>query len=212
MVKKRTVKSTKATKTEKPVKSVKSVKKDKKQMTETMNTVGTKVSRTVNLGDFESVKIEFSLNKNIKMDADVEKELDGIFEIIEAKVDEKLEKYEEVPEEKEVQEEPEEDEELEEEEDSEEEEGDSEEDGDDDDGEEDSEEDDEISEEAIMAMNKKELAALIKESGLTDEVNPKEFKKIGELRKAVIDAMFEEDGDDSEDGGDEWDDDEWADD
>jgi hypothetical protein len=202
MVKKRTVKSTKATKTEKPV------KKDKKQMTETiMNTVGTKVSRTVNLDNFESVKIEFSLNKNIKMDADIEKELDGIFGLIEAKVDEKLEKYEEeVPEEKEPEDEPEEEEEESEEEEPEE---DEEEDETEDD--EEPEEDDDISEEAIMAMKKKELVALIKEEGLEDEVNPKEFSKIGELRKAVIDAMFEEDGDDSDDS-EEWDDDEWADD
>ncbi|MDP8268319.1 MAG: hypothetical protein P9L97_06270 [Candidatus Tenebribacter davisii] len=71
---------------------------------------------------------------------------------------------------------------------------------------------DELTEDDIKKMKKAELVALIAEEEL--ELNPKDFKKIDDFRAAVIDALFEEDGEEgSGDAGDadEWDDSEWDD-
>jgi hypothetical protein len=72
----------------------------------------------------------------------------------------------------------------------------------------------EIDEDDIRKMKKDELLELIEDEQL--ELDPKDYKKIGELREAVIDALFEEDpGDDEGSAGGEddpdWDDDDWED-
>jgi len=196
-------------------------KEEKKMKNHEMVTISGSMSRTVNLGDFESAKIEFSVIKqNLPADSNIEAGLDALFEIVEAKVDEKLKSYEDMadevdsdevdlpkkdskitpPEEKSPEEKsPEEESPEEEEEDSPE--------------EEDSEEDD-ITEEVIMLMKRKELIELIEKEKIED-FNHKDHKKIGDLRTAVINALFEEEGDDSS-GSDEdnetWDDESWDDD
>ncbi len=61
-------------------------------------------------------------------------------------------------------------------------------------------------------MKKADIIKLIKDEEL--EINPNEYKKIGELRAAVIDDLFD-DEDDEDDEDDDWDsddDDDWGDD
>lgn len=77
---------------------------------------------------------------------------------------------------------------------------------------------DDITEDEILKMTKKECAKLIKDEGL--ELNPKDYSKVGGLREAIIDALFEPADEDDDDGeyeeepGDddgEWEDEEWGD-
>jgi len=86
--------------------------------------------------------------------------------------------------------------------------------GDDDQNEDDENENDEdLTEDDIKKMKKKELLQVIADEELEDEVDPKEFKKINDLRAAIIDALFEDDeNEDDEFDDDEFDDDEWGDD
>jgi len=85
-------------------------------------------------------------------------------------------------------------------------------DDDDDSDDDDDDSDDEITEDEIKKMKKADLIQLIKDEEL--DVNPKKFKKIADLRTAVIDDIFDDDDDDDDD--DDWDsdddDDDWGDD
>lgn len=172
-----------------------------------MKSISATQSRTVNLGDFESTRIEFTVTEHdIPGDTDINAALDALYGIVENKLDEKLKPYEDLADENacdpadvdpDV---------------------DSEDDPADVDPEDDpadvdpDPEDDDISEEAIMKMKRKELVELIKAEGIED-LDHKEYKKIGDLRTAVIDALFEDEGaaDADEDPNEEWDDSEWDD-
>jgi len=181
-----------------------------------MKTICAVQSRTVNLGDFESTRIEFSVTEQISADADVNAALDTIFETVEAKVDEKLKPYEDVVDGDAQEPEDTPDDESEPKESKSEDTSDDELEHKESEPEDTPDEKDEISEEKIMVMKRKELAELIETEGIND-LDHKDHKKINDLRLAVIDALFEEDdstdsSEDSSDGTDEWDDSEWEDD
>jgi len=195
------------TKVEKDSGAVTKTVQREEKMTKPMITISGSMSRTVNLGDFESAKIEFSVIKqNLPADSDIEAGLDALFEIVEAKVDEKLKPYEDMadgdtsdedPPEEDAKVAPPKDKVPEE------------------DSPEEEEEEEDITEEMILAMKRKDLIALIEKEGL-DDLNHKDHKKIGDLRTAVINALFEEDSDedsgDSDEDNESWDDSEWEDD
>lgn len=142
--------------------------------------------------DFGKEKVSLGLSENVKESDDPMDLADEIYDTLEAKVKEKFkllsadDEYEEEDEE----------EENEEEEDEEEDEEDEEEDDEDD-----------ITEDDIKKMKKAELLTLIDEEEL--DIDVKKFKKVGELRTAVIDELFEDEEEDDDD--EEWDDDEWDD-
>lgn len=82
----------------------------------------------------------------------------------------------------------------------------------------DAEGDDELTDEDVLAMKKPELVQLIKDEKL--DIDVKDYKKIADLRNAIVDILFEEEeegndgGGEEADGGDEegdWDPDEWDD-
>lgn len=60
---------------------------------------------------------------------------------------------------------------------------------------------DDLTEDMIRKMKKDEVLALIKKEKA--DVNPKDYKKLDDLKEAVIDALFEEEGDDGDGFGDE---------
>jgi len=151
-----------------------------------MKTICAVQSRTVNLGDFESTRIEFSVTEQISADADVNAALDTIFETVEAKVDEKLKPYEDVV------------------------------DGDAQEPEDTPDEKDEISDEKIMVMKRKELAELIETEGINDLDHKDHKKINDLRLAVIDALFEEDDStdssEDSSDGTDEWDDSEWEDD
>ena len=200
-------------KTDKTVTTTKKTEqKEEKMKNHEMVTISGSMSRTVNLGDFESAKIEFSVTQNVLADSDIKAGLDALFDLVEEKIDEKLKPYEDMADgdtsgDDEV-DPPEEDSKIDPPKDKVPEEDESEEDSPE-------EEEEDITEEMILAMKRKDLIALIEKEGL-DDLNHKDHKKIGDLRTAVINALFEEDSDedsgDSDEDNESWDDDEWEDD
>jgi len=174
--------------------------------------------RTINLGNFESVKVGMSLSTNIKDDSDLSTDVDSIFGQVEALLEEKIDQYSSKEDSDEEEEDSEEEDSEEEEEDSDEEEEDSdEEEEDSDEEEEDSDEEEEdVTEEDIRGMSKKELVALIKSD---DDLDIDTSLKLSALRDAVLEGLFEEEEEEEGEGGtddgdwddEEWDDEEWED-
>jgi len=159
--------------------------------------INVSATRTVNLGNYESVKVSAGFSTNLKDDEDLEEAFKDAYDKVENAVEDQIDRMDlDVPEEDEKVDEPEEDEEVDE----------------------DPEEDEDITEEEINKMKKKDLLKLIKEEKLEVDTS----QKLADIREDVIDEMFEEDeasdgedddGEDaSEDGEDEdWEDDEWED-
>ena len=152
---------------------------------------------TVSVGtssDFGKAKVGLSLSENIKEDADVLEIADKIFEELIKKLGEQFEALVEKTEQyDDVEEEDEEDE-------------DASEGGGEDEEEIEDEDEDEIDESDIRKMKKAELLELIEEEDLDIDVS--DFKKIADLREAVVEALFEEEGEDEDP---DWKDDEWED-
>ena len=142
------------------------------------------IGRTINLGDFESTKINVTVAQYIPEDAEEAVFYEDMINEAETQVDEYLSKFEgeeEAP--------PEEEEEVPEE-----------------------EEGEEITEEAINVMSKKDLVTFCKETEGLEDINVKLVIK--GLRKAVIDALFVEEEEEEvpeEEGAGEGSDDEWQD-
>ncbi len=169
-------------------------------------TISVSIAKTLNLGNYESVKVQAGYSEVIDAKADVKKAYDKAYALTEEIIDAKLEEYEVA-----------EDESGDDGDESGDDAGDEEwgddegdEAGDDESGDEAG--DDEITEEEVMAMTAKELAVVIKDYGL--EVSPKQPLKA--LRAAVVESLFVEEGDEGDEAGDdgaeEWDDEEWDDD
>jgi len=167
--------------------------------------------RTINLGNFESVKVGMSLSTNIKDDSDLSTDVDSIFGQVEALLEEKIDQYSSKEDSDEEEEDSEEEDSEEEEEDSDEEEEDSDEEEEDSD-----EEEEDVTEEDIRGMSKKELVALIKSD---DDLDIDTSLKLSALRDAVLEGLFEEEEEEEGEGGtddgdwddEEWDDEEWED-
>jgi len=70
-----------------------------------------------------------------------------------------------------------------------------------------------LTEEDILAMNKPKLIELIEDEGL--DIDPKEYKKLADLKQAIIDELFEEEEaeeeEESDSDDDDWDDSDWDD-
>lgn len=167
---------------------------------------------TVSVGtsaDYGKAKVGLALSQNVKEDDDAMELADSIFDELTEKLEDQFDK---LADKVGLDEDP--GEESEDDWDGEDEDPDDE-DPDDEDGEWDDEDEEaeDISPDDIKKMKKAELLELIKDEDL--DVSPKEFKKIADLREAIIDELFEseeddEDADDDEDP--DWDDDEWDDD
>ena len=161
---------------------------------------------TVSVGissDYAKEKVGLSLSENVREGADPMELADELYGLLEVKLDElfsQLQGEDEEDENSAPDEDGDEDEEVPEESEEE---------------EEPEEEEEELSEEEILKMKRGELIELIEDEDL--KVQPKKYKKIADLRTAVIDELFEEEdgeeegGDVEEDGDDEWEDDEWED-
>ena len=162
------------------------------------------VVKTINLGNYESVKLGAKMSTVIADKADLSKAFALLWDECNDQVDSQIDGYdseieesEETPTDSEI-EEPEKEEEAKEEAE---------------------EEEADITEEQINAMSKKELTAFCEETEGLEDIDTKKGVKV--LRVLVIDALFEEeeeetgkkteDDDKNEDGDDEWGDDDWED-
>lgn len=166
------------------------------------------IRRVVNLGNYSSIHLEFFGDEYLKPGADRGKAYDALYDEIADKADEKAAEWEKIADENMAGEgtyENESNSDTGSVDDS----DDNSSGGSDDDfGDDSGNQGDDLTEEAILKMSKKELAQLIKDEGIEKEVNIKEFKKIEDLRSAVIDALFEPD--DNGESNDEWGDDDWG--
>lgn len=192
-------------------KKIKKTKTDKnvgEKMKKVIETVFLKDRRlTVSIGtaaDFGKAKIGLSLSENVREKTDPMELADELYDILVEKLEDK---FDDLCEKIGLDE----DSSVDDEDDNEDSSVDDDEDDDEDDDDEDDEDDDEddVTEEEILKMKKADIIKLIKDEEL--EINPNEYKKIGELRAAVIDALFD-DEDDEDDDWDSDDDDDWGDD
>ena len=150
----------------------------------TVETFTVSITETVPTGEYANKK--FMLSRTVTVKKNAEKEIDEVAEKLNNKLAEIVEKF--TPESDDD-----EDYDLE--------------DSDDEEESDEEEESDGPTEEDIRKMKKAELTELIETEEL--DIDPDDYKKIGDLREAVIAEMFEESEDDSEDeDDDDWEDDE----
>ena len=160
--------------------------------------------------DFGKEKVSLGLSENVKEGTDLMELADEMYDSLAEKLEEKfalIKKEDEPDYEDDNGDDPEPDDNEDDADDADD--ADDEEDDEEDDDEED---EDDITEDGIKKMKKAELIDLIADEKL--DIDVKKYKKIGDLRTAVIDELFEdedEDGEDGEDDEDSWDDDSWDD-
>jgi len=163
-----------------------------------------KVGKTINLGNFENVKLEASVSTVIADKADIEKAFDSLWEKCNLQIEDQVDLYESaVDEPDETEEIPEPEEEVEVE------------------TEKTLEDEEDITEEGIEAMSKKELVQLCKDAEGLEDIDTS--KGVKALRALIIDALFEEEPEENdpeeadpdsgteETGGNDAGDDEWGD-